>query len=398
MVEKNPPLKELQDREKKLKTLLSTSFPEWRTALILDLENIYYLTGSRQNGFIQIQRDADLTYYVKKSYKRAKYESKIMNIKKINKYSDILLTNNLTAENLFMDLDSISYITYLKLQNCFNFLNAGNISNHLKKIRAVKSEFEISIMQECGEIHSDILMNEVPKIVENGISEVELISKLYPIMISKGHEGRSILSMSGTDMVIGQISFSENSIYPTSFNGPAGSMGLSAASPVLGSRSRLLRNGDLVFLDICCNIGGYHTDKTMLYFFGRDISKKELSILNKCKEIEDFICLSLKPGVVVSSIYKEILSNYSKDFLANFMGYKEDAVKFIGHGVGLNVDEFPVICKRDDTVLKKGMVLAVEPKAVVEDSHLVGVENCYIVDEDGGKLITGYDDGYLLLN
>ena len=77
--------------------------------------------------------------------------------------------------------------------------------------------------------------------------------------------------MFNVDIAVGQLGFGDNSIYPTSFDGPGGCLGIGPAAPVLGSRDRKLRKGDLVFVDIGFAVDGYHTDKTMVYMFGRPL-------------------------------------------------------------------------------------------------------------------------------
>ena len=75
-----------------------------------------------------------------------------------------------------------------------------------------------------------------------------------------------------------------------------------------------------------------------------------------------------------------------------FMGYGENRVRFLGHGVGLELDELPVLAEKIDMRLESGMVLAVEPKAFVEPYGPVGVENTYIVTDDGPENLCPLDD------
>jgi Xaa-Pro aminopeptidase len=140
--------------------------------------------------------------------------------------------------------------------------------------------------------------------------------------------------MFDTEMAIGHIAFGESSLYPTSFNGPGGNYGMSAAVPLLGNRDRKLKKGDLVFIDIGFGIEGYHTDKTLNYIFA---GKPEPSILNdhnKCLKIPDELALQLKPGAVPSVMYENMMKSLSADFLVNFMGYGNRQMKFLGHGIG----------------------------------------------------------------
>jgi Xaa-Pro aminopeptidase len=106
----------------------------------------------------------------------------------------------------------------------------------------------------------------------------------------------------------------------------------------------------------------------------------------------------LKPGVTPSNIYNKIMNNVSEDFLPNFMGYGKRRAKFLGHAIGLQVDELPVLAKGFDEPLQEGMVFAVEPKAGVEGVGMVGIENTFIVTNGGGRCITGDHPGLLLVS
>ena len=153
--------------------------------------------------------------------------------------------------------------------------------------------------------------------------------------------------------------------------------------------------GDLVFVDIGCGVEGYHTDKTMTYMFGRPIPNEAIEIHHKCVEIQNKIAEMLKPGATPSEIYYSITESLSPGFLKNFMGYGNRRVKFLGHGIGLTIDEFPVIAHGFDEPLQEGMVLALEPKKGIDKVGMVGIENTFIVTTEGGRCITGKNPGLI---
>ena len=167
--------------------------------------------------------------------------------------------------------------------------------------------------------------------------------------------------------------------------------------PLLGSRERKLRKGDLVFLDIACGIEGYHTDKTVTYMFGPSLPDDVIQAQRKCVEIQNAIAAQLKPGVVPSRIYQNILQNLPGEFLNHFMGFGNRRAKFLGHGIGLQVDETPVIAEGFDEPLVENMVFAVEPKKGIQDVGMVGIENTFVVSPQGGRGITGTHPGLILV-
>jgi Xaa-Pro aminopeptidase len=175
----------------------------------------------------------------------------------------------------------------------------------------------------------------------------------------------------------------------TNFDGPDGNTGLHPAAPFMGSRERKLKKGDLIFVDVGCGYKGYHTDKTCIYSFGKIPSREIVSIHNKCVEVMNHTASMLRPGNIPSQIYEKIMNGLDDKFKTNFMGIGESAVKFLGHGVGLHIDEFPAIANRFDEPLEKNMTIALEPKKAIENVGMVGTENTFIVTENGGELITG---------
>ena len=134
---------------------------------------------------------------------------------------------------------------------------------------------------------------------------------------------------------------------------------------------------------------GYHTDKTMTYMFGRTLPDEVMAIHRRCVELERRLASSLKPGAIPSAIYADVMGSLDPEFLKNFMGFGNRRANFLGHGLGLQIDEPPVIAEGFDEPLAGGMVLALEPKKGVPGVGMVGTENTYLVAPEGGRSLTG---------
>jgi Xaa-Pro aminopeptidase len=208
-------------------------------------------------------------------------------------------------------------------------------------------------------------------------------------MIKHGYQGISRFSMFQTEMIVGQIGFGESSLYPTSFDGPGGAYGMYPAVPLVGSRTRKLRKGDSVFVDIAFGMNGYHSDKTQIYLFGGKPTDETVKAHRGCMEVQKNLAEKLKPGAIPSKLYNSIMDGLDIDFKQNFMGFGGRQVRFLGHGVGLHIDEMPVIANGFHEPLAENMVISLEPKKGIADVGMVGVEDTYIVTPDGGKCITG---------
>ncbi len=149
--------------------------------------------------------------------------------------------------------------------------------------------------------------------------------------------------------------------------------------------TKKLKKGDLVFIDIGCGVEGYNTDKTTTYMFGSSLPQYAIDAHNKCVEIQNEAASMLKTGAIPSKIYNNIMNNLDSEFLQNFMGFGKRKVRFLGHGVGLLIDELPVTAEGFDEPLQEGMVFLSNLKKGIENIGMVGIENTFIVADKGGE-------------
>jgi len=379
----------------KFRKAMNEKNPEWELALIFSKINQYYFTGTMQDGMLIIPRDDEAVYWVRRSYERALDESLFKLIKPMNSYRDAAASFTKFPDTIYIETELVPIAMCQRLQKYFGFKEVKSLDKQISSVRAVKSSYELDLMKKSGDIHKRVLEERVPGILREGMSEAELGAELFSVLIEEGYHGISRFAMFDTEIVLGQIGFGDSSIYPSYFNGPGGNYGLSPSVPLLGSRERKLSPGDLVFVDVGCGFEGYHTDKTMTYMFGRSISEDAIIIHNKCVDTQNRIAEMLKPGAIPSSIYNTIMNSLDSDFLENFMGFGRRRVKFLGHGVGLTIDELPVIAEGFDEPLQENMVFAIEPKKGIANVGMVGIENTFIVTPEGGKIITGDNPGLI---
>jgi Xaa-Pro dipeptidase len=362
---------------------------DWQTAVILSKVNQFYFTGTMQDGFLLIRKDRNFFYFVRRSYERAMEESPFKPLYKINSYRDAAAIAGTDAKVTYFETEIIPYATVLRFRKYFNVQTVESLDKAVLITRAVKSEYELDQMRISGKMHNELLSNRIPGILREGMSEAEFGTEIFAEMMKLGYQGISRFSMFQTEMVTGQIGFGENSIYPTSFDGPGGARGLGTFAPVLGSRERRLKKGDLVFADIAFGMNGYHTDKTQVYLFGGNLQEDIRQAHQQCIEIEKQIADLLRPGAIPSGIYQAIMRELPKEFVQNFMGFGQRQAKFLGHGVGLHIDEYPVLANGYNEPLLPNMTLAVEPKKGICGQGMIGVEDTYAVTESGGQCLTG---------
>ncbi|OGO80428.1 MAG: peptidase M24 [Clostridiales bacterium GWC2_40_7] len=392
---KKVPLSELQNRMSSFIHLMDNANPQWEMTIIFSKINMFYFTGTMQEGMLVIPRGGEPILFVRRSFERALDESLFPIIRPMNSYRDAVGFFSKIPDTVYLETEIVPLAMYQRLQKYFPFSSVKPADAQIADVRAVKSPYELALMKQSGVVHRRILEERVPGLLREGMSEAELAGALFPVMLEEGHHGVARFGMFDTEIALGHIAFGESSIYPTAFNGPGGNYGMSPAVPLIGSRERKLSKGDLVFIDIACGVDGYHTDKTMTYMFGRPLPQKVIDMHNRCVQVQNVIAEMLKPGGIPADIYNTVMGSLDEEFLENFMGFGSRKVKFLGHGIGLLVDELPVIAEGFFEPLQEGIVFALEPKKGMENVGMVGIENTFLVTPAGGQCITGDHTGLI---
>ena len=389
------PASELNGRMQCFRSRMDCENPDWELAIIFSAVNLYYFTGTIQDGMLLIPRRDAAVFWVRRSYARATDESCFPQIRPMQSYRNAAEAMGTIPGTVYLEAEHVSLDRYMRLCKYFAFTDPRPVDGVVSDIRSVKSPYERELMEHAGRIHRRVLEDLAPGILREGMSEADFTSELYTVMVREGHHGIVRFGMSGAEVMLGLIGFGENSLYPTYLDSPGGNAGMSPAVPLLGSRDRKLRKGDLVFCDIGCGYHGYHTDKTMTYVFGGTLPDEAIAIHRKCVAIQDQIVPLLVPGAIPSEIYETVTADLGPAFLENFMGYGDRSVQFLGHGIGLEIAENPVIARGFDKPLAEGMVIALEPKKGIPGIGMVGTENTFLVTPQGGRSITGNHPGLI---
>lgn len=387
------PSAELKMRMQRFKEIMTAKDVNWAYAVFFSKINLYYFTGTMQEGMLIIPRDERPVLWIRRSYDRALHESEFEDIRTMESFRDAAANYNVAGKDVYLETEFVPLAFYKRFQKNFPFGNALSLDAEIAVVRSVKSDYELQLMIHSGKMHEEVLERHVPAMLNEGMSEVDLAALLYGKMLELGHHGVARFGMFDTEVILGHIAFGESSLYPTSFNGPGGNFGMSAAVPLIGNRNNKLKKGDSVFIDIGFGIDGYHTDKTLTYIFKGHAKQDAIIAHQYCLEIQDLLASQLKPGAIPSQIYENLMQSLPVEFLENFMGYGNRQVKFLGHGIGLVIDEYPVIAKGFDAPLKQNMVLALEPKKGIPGFGMVGIENTFLVTPEGGICLTGNSRG-----
>ena len=359
-------------------------------AVILDAINIFYYTGTIQNGVLFVPAHGDPVFFIRRSLERAKKETPLKALVQFGSFRELparLDDYGYQVSRLGVDETTIPVSIFKKVSSAFSRTAFQDISLGLSMIRSVKSDYEIGLIREAGKRHKAIY-DQIPGLIQEGMTEWELGSAIHAYMLKLGYTGIVRLATFNSELFAGVISFGESGNFPTASVGPGGLLGLCPAFPLLGG-ARKLKKGDTIFIDTGFAYQGYFTDKTRMFAFGQP-SQKAVDAHKICLDIQEAVRCRLKPGAIPSQIFDEVYRTevVSQNFEEHFMGFGGNQVSFLGHGLGLVIDEFPAIARKVDFHLKKNMVIAVEPKKGLAGIGLVGVENTFLVTEQGGEKLT----------
>jgi len=393
-----PPVsfREYAERWRRCRHLLTLHLPQAEGLLVFSRLNIYYLTGSFANGVFWLPLEGEPVLLVRRGLERARLESPLSSIFAFQTYRDLQealrlagapLTSRVAAET-----NGLSWGLGRQLANSLNgveFLAGDRI---LAMCRAVKSESELLRLRAAGARHARCLLEELPSLLHVGMSEFDIARVLSDIFFAAGHQGILRMDAYGEEVFQGHIAVGDSANYPSVFNGPVGLRGVHPAVPHMGSPDVRWQDGQLLTIDNGFSLEGYQTDKTVVYWSGKKerIPAQALRAHDFCIGLQRDIADRLRPGAVPAAIWRHALGAAEEEgWSAGFMGLGGNKVSFVGHGIGLAVDEYPVFAEKFELPLEEGMVLAVEPKIGLPGVGMVGVENTFEVTSSGGRSLTG---------
>ena len=192
------------------------------------------------------------------------------------------------------------------------------------------------------------------------------------------------------DIYMGSILAGENAETPSPFDFALGGGGIDASCP-LGANGTLLKEGTAIMVDMAGNYTAYMTDMTRVFSVGR-LTEEAYRAHQVALTIQQEVENATRPGTACSDLYNIAANIAKKEGLsANFMGTEQQA-KFVGHGIGIQINELPVLTPRSKEELLPNMVFALEPKFVIPGVGAVGIENSFLVTETGVEKLTRFNE------
>jgi Xaa-Pro aminopeptidase len=358
-------------------------------SIIVLNSDMFYFTGTVQNAVLYVPVEGEPVLIVKKSLSRAHDESPLKNIvtmRSTRQVPGILESFGYRdIKRIGLELDVLPYNNYVMYQRLFPEAIFEDISPAIKEVKAVKSPYEIDLLRDALRV-IDEAHRAVPSFLREGMLEIELAALFEAEMRKRGYSGCSKMRAFNQDLFLGNTCSGKGALAPSFFDGPVGGLGVAATHPHGAGWKKVNRN-EPVYIDYTCVVHGYTGDQTRMFCIG-ELSPEMLKAYEDTLFIESEILKIMKPGIPAEEPH--ILGLKLAEELGykdNFMGYKENQVKFIGHGIGLELDELPILARGLKTPIVPGMTFAMEPKLVLPEGA-IGIENSYVMTEKGPEFLS----------
>jgi Xaa-Pro dipeptidase len=362
-----------------------------KAVLMVQNADLFYFTGAIQQGALYVPAEGEALYLVRKDYARARMESGLKEIIPFKSPRDIpgVLADFGYAmpETVGMELDVVPVAVMQRFQAGLGGCAIIDATPLIRNVRAVKSAYEINIMKDAALI-LDKVCKRVPDVLCEGLTDLELAAELEFVARKAGHQGLVRMRGFNNEIFFGHTFSGTDSAVPTYSDTPLGGVGLNPSFPQGASYKKIRRN-EPITVDFVGVFDGYIVDQTRMFSIG-ELPEKLLKAYVDMVVIQEHAKQAAKPGVAWGDLYDECLKMANDmGYGDNFMGSKGAQVSFVGHGVGVELDEYPFIARGlNDQNLKENMTFAFEPKAVFPGLGAVGIENTFRVGENGLKHLT----------
>ena len=391
------PSEELRDRIGKLQQSLQLKGLDG--ALIVQKTDLFYFAATAQQGWLYVPAAGEPLLMVFKEYERARSESALLNIvsvaspKKIPQaIGDLGLP---MPAKLGMELDVLPTNLYFQYADIFKGAGIVDVSTEIRLLRAVKSPYEIELVRRAAAC-SDAVAARMPDLLREGKTEVELAGELEAYARSLGHQGIVRMRLWGSELFYGHLMAGPSAAVPSYLASPTGGSGV---SPLIGQGAgfRKIARNEPVLLDYVFALDGYISDHARIFAIGAlpdELLRAHAAML----EIQEEVKRLAVPGAISGEIYEQmVVSAERKGYGEWFMGVGDRRIRFTGHGVGLELDEFPFLAKGQQLPLAAGMIIALEPKVIFPGKGVVGIENTMLVTADGLEPLTIISDEITVL-
>ncbi len=390
------PAGELRARAARLQALMREA--GFDGVMVTHNADVFYLSGAVQQAQLYLPVEGWPMLMVRKHPGRATLssaldEGSVVAVRSLRELPALIMEAGPAPKRIGFLLDTLPVLTYQAYQKALAPLGAelGDASMLVRRVRAIKSEFEVEQIRRAADV-ADAGVRAAAVHLRQGATEVEVAAQVEAALRIAGHSGTLRMRFYGQEMHMGHLLAGASGAVPSFMNSPTGGYGQGPWAPY-GAGPRTIRRGEPVFLDYCGEWGGYIADQTRMLSVGR-LSSFWLDAYAAMREVEDHLEREVRPGTTSGQVFDMAVERAAQlGYGDNFMGPPEEElpgqrVPFVGHGVGLELDEWPPLQRGTDAPLEAGMVLAVEPKLLFTGRGAIGIEDTYLLTAGGLVALT----------
>lgn len=366
------------------------------TAVIFsDRLDQYYFSGTMQSNYLVVPAHGEAFHLTRKAVARIERESPGIPALVFRSTREIVAAMERQgidfSGKLGLNAEWTTMTNFTRWQKILPQATWTDVGEIVRGFRIVKDEGELACQRRAGQVLSALPDWAETALREGRRTELEVAAVIENRLRLAGHSGFIRLSRAEMETVIGLVVGGVNSLTGSRFEGVCAGAGLNPAYPY-GPSDRMMQPGEPITLDYVMNDTGYQVDMTRMISYGKEPDVQALRAYDDMVAILELVEGQLKPGVKPSDVYALAESEAARrGWAERFMGDGSEKVYFVGHGIGLTLDEPPFLAPKMEEPFQAGMVVAVEPKVMIPGIGVVGIEDTYIIGDDGAERITNAD-------
>lgn len=361
-------------------------------ALITHNTGLYYLAGTIQPAQLYVPVEGEPLLLVRRNEERVALESRwaIEPLRSMRSLPDALSLRGPLPARLGLELDVMPVLTFRRYQKALPAIEVVDVGATLRAQRSIKRPWEIERLRAIQPLAREMLA-AVPRLLESGISEIEFAARMEGYARARGHQGRAWLRAYNQDMYWGHIIAGPSGTVGSFFDSPNGGWGLNPAKPD-GPGRQIIEPGMPVLVDYFATSGGYVLDQTRTAVIGQ-LPAELQEAFEATLAVQAAVVEAARPGVFGSELFELAQEVAAREGIAEgFGGRGDNQARFVGHGIGMEIDELPLLAAGWGEPLQPNMVFALEPKFVHPTLGIVGIENSWLVTEEGVERLTTEGD------
>ena len=392
------PATELEYRCKKLQEYMQSDSLD--AVIIVQNADLFYFTGTVQSGNLYVPASGQPLFMVRKEAGRARMESGLKEVVPFGSMKDIPAIleqyGYAAPKRIGLELDVLPVNFYERYRMIYPNAVFFDATPLIRKVRMIKSHYEIHLMKDAAD-QVDRVYRRAKEIIRVGATDLEIAAELEFTARKDGHQGLVRMRGFNSELFYAQIFSGTDTAVPSYSDTPLGGLGLNTSFGQGAGLKRIEANEPII-VDFGGCVDGYLSDQTRVFSIGT-LSDRLRRAYDDMLEIQALMTRVIEIGMSWGALYDTCLKcAVEMGYADSFMGAKRSQVSFIGHGLGVEIDEYPFIARGFNKMpLEVGMAFAFEPKVVFPGEGAIGIENTFYLSNEGLKRLTHSSDELVIL-